>query len=201
MYTASPFFSTLAAIHSAEISADRDAMLDALLKVPSLTEDAPSNWRSPFGTDPFCSQHLLARCPAAFWRRLSNQHRGDEQLLRAIGAASSALANEDLLGIVVQPDTLVVSVGGMTLQLQEGRYHTGGIGRHLYAAATALATAIADREQFAHISLPSLRGRRVLELGCGLGLVGLDGAGARLRARCDPLAGQRIFRGAARAAR
>ena len=54
-------------------------------------------------------------------------------------------------------------------------YASGGVGRFVYAAARALATKLAAPPDV-RVAALDVSGRRVLELGCGVGLVGLVAA-------------------------
>ena len=166
---ASRFHELLAAVHAAELAADEQALIGALGAVAAGASCAPEAWSSPFIANPFCSDALLAPSPASFWRRLVRRFPGAEE---AVGAVTAALADEDLLDRAT-PDTITIEFGPgpeKTLSLVEGSYANGGVGRHVYAAATALATLLGRGQ------LIDPRGRRVCELGCGLGLVGLAAA-------------------------
>ena len=164
-----PFDTLVAAVHAAELLADEHVLRSALAAVARAARRAPDAWRSPFTADSFCRDHLLAPCPAAFWRRLSRKFPAATD---AIGAASAALAEEDLLDIS-PAETITVGLGAdVAIELVEGTYATGGIGRHVYAAATALGTLLVQEQHDARL-VPAVHGRRVLELGCGVGLVGL----------------------------
>jgi predicted nicotinamide N-methyase len=160
------FFDTLAALGEAEAASDEDAVRRLLRALLASAEAAPDAWKSPFAADDFCRQRLLAKCPAAFWRRLARRFPNcrDE-----VGATASALADEDLLDLA-PPETTRLRLGeSVELELVEGSYATGGIGRHVYAAAVALGTLLAQGRG-------DVGGKRVLELGCGLGVVGLAAA-------------------------
>ena len=76
-------------------------------------------------------------------------------------------------------------VGDVAVTLQEGSYASGGVGRFVYAAATALATLLARAAARGHtlsacpgdeLSGLDVKGKHVVELGCGVGLVGLVAA-------------------------
>ena len=162
----------IGAVHMAELADDDAALRRALAAVAAASSRARDAWRAPFATDSHCRDHLLAPCPAAFWRRLSRKFPGATD---AIGAACAALADEDLLDLA-PPDVVSIELDDeVTIALVEGAYATGGIGRHVYAAATALATLIVRRPTRGSI-VPEVRGQRVCELGSGVGLVGLAAA-------------------------
>lgn len=167
------FLGQIALLHQAELAGEADGSIAAVLASLRL-EDAPDAWRTPFAADAVCCSLTLARCPAVFWRRLAKRFPQQAEL---IGNACAALSDEDLLDLRT-PERLVVALGpGVRVLLQEGSYSSGGIGRHLYAAATALATVVVQRQSTVTADLvPSVAGLRVLELGCGLGLVGLAAA-------------------------
>ena len=161
----------IAQLHAAELLADEALVLQFLSRLPF--EAAPDSWKTPFADCHFCAAELLCKSPAVFWRRLSKRF---PRLRAAIGSACAALCEEDLLDLE-EPATLrVESIPGVAIALREGSYSTGGIGRHLYAAATALATLLARADPPLIAWAPSPAGKRVLELGCGLGLVGLAAA-------------------------
>eukprot|EP00966_Prymnesium_polylepis_P232935 5387553-Prymnesium_polylepis.1 len=162
------FLSACTALHAAEAVADEARVQTILQTLP--VDTAPDTWRVPFAANAFCKEQLLAATPAAFWRRLARRF---PQLSGAIGAVSAALSDEDLLD-QAEPETIAVALGpSLSLSLREGAYANGGIGRHVYAAATALGTLLTTHERVGDLKLPLLAGARVLELGCGLGLVGL----------------------------
>jgi predicted nicotinamide N-methyase len=157
--------------HRAELEMDESRLLTLLQSLPF--ESASDEWRSPFSESGFCRTHLLANSPSAFWRRLSRRF---PRLSHAIGAAIAGLCDEDLLDLA-EPDAYRVELApGLSVALREGTYTTGGIGRHLYAAATALAAVLLDRAGTVECARVELAGRRVLELGCGLGLCGIVAA-------------------------
>ena len=88
--------------------------------------------------------HVYVFTPSPSVERVSHQS-APAPFPSTIGAACAALADEDLLD-VAPPDAVSVELeGGMTIELIEGAYATGGIGRHVYAAATALATLLVRR--------------------------------------------------------
>ena len=89
----------------------------------------------------------------------------------AIATLSATLTDADLFD-ATEPSAVSFEVGSTSLSLIEGSYATGGVGRFVYAAATALGTLIAEQVP----DVPAVAGRRVLELGCGVGLVGLVAA-------------------------
>lgn len=179
----SGFLTLISALHDAEVSANEHAIADLLVKVTERAAIAPPSWRTPFESDLFCRERLLAPCPASFWRRLSKRF---PQSSAAVAAASAALAAEDLLDVLTPPDIFSFNEHGVSLQLREGSYATGGIGRFVYAAARALGTLLAraastELHVDSHCSpspgvVPSPESLRVLELGCGCGLVGLVAA-------------------------
>ena len=164
------FLSEIAALHAAELAADEVAV-QRILHELKLSNDAPDAWHNPFAACAFCESHLLAKCPAAFWRRLGKRF---PNIRHALGSVCAALCDEDILDLDELKEALCVQLGrGISISLQEGSYATGGIGRHLYAAATALSTVLVEHST---PCIPSLQGLQVLELGCGLGLVGLTTA-------------------------
>lgn len=164
------FIVQIARLHAAEMQADEALMLQILARLPF--EAAPDAWKSPFADCCFCKNDLLCKSPAIFWRRLSKRF---PRLRAALGSAVAALCEEDLLDLEEPATVRVDLLPGLAIALREGSYSTGGIGRHLYAAATALATVLARGDDLVSWA-PSLAGKRVLELGCGLGLVGLAAA-------------------------
>lgn len=165
------FLERIAALHAAEVAADETLVAHALAALPVTC--APNAWRVPFAADAYCKAHLLANCPAAFWRRLAKRF---PQLSSSIGSVCATLCEEDLLDIA-EPELSCIMLGkDVAIMLREGSYSSGGIGRHVYAAATALGTLLCQQQTIGGICLPSVAGLRVLELGCGLGLVGLAAA-------------------------
>lgn len=170
------FLAQIALLHQAELTGEDSISVSSILASLQL-DDAPPAWRTPFAADAVCNSLTLAKCPAAFWRRLARRFPKEAE---RIGTACAALSDEDLLDLDLgaPPQRSDIVLGpGMVITLQEGSYHSGGIGRHLYAAATAMATVLAQRESLVSDELaPNVAGLRVLELGCGLGLVGLAAA-------------------------
>ena len=151
--------------HASEATADEAELLHSLSSVIHHACVAPDSWRFPFAFDDWCSRVLLARTPASFWKRLARQFPNQRE---AIGRAAATLSDEDLLELAPPERQMINLPDNIDLELVEGSYSTGGIGRHVYAAATALATLLVTRR-----SEFSVRGKRVCELGCGVGLVGL----------------------------
>lgn len=168
---AARFFSALSSLYQAELADNAPLARSILSSLP--THAAPAEWAAPFTTSAFCQTELLAACPAIFWRRLSRRF---PELSEDIAAVSAAIGcAEDLLD-TAEPDTHRLLIGALDpILLTEGSYATGGVGRHVYAAAMALATVLSRQKEHAAI-LPPLCGSRVLELGCGLGLVGIAAA-------------------------
>lgn len=193
----------IAVLHAAELAFDEAAALAALSALSALATSAPPAWRLPFEADGFCQSELLCACPAFFWRRCTKRLPAAAD---AIAELSAALADADFFD-TAPPDVVSFEAAGVSLTLQEGSYATGGTGRFVYAAGTALATLIAaghrrrrpqlpwptlatatadavavasgggDRAaDAAAAGIPSVSGLRVLDLGCGVGIVGLAAA-------------------------
>lgn len=169
----SEFLLQVELLHQAETGNDEEAVSKILASLD--VKAAPASWSIPFASNAYCSGVLLAPNPAAFWRRLAKRFPHQQA---AVEAVCTALCEEEDLLDLAMPELLKVELGSnMTISLREGSYYSGGVGRHLYAAATALATLLAEQKPLSpSIGKLDVAGRSVLELGCGLGLAGLAAA-------------------------
>ena len=160
----------IAALHAAELIVDEPAAFAAVEALAALAVlgDVPVSWRTPFETDSFCQSELFCASPSIFWRRVAKRVPA---AVDVIATLSATLTDADLFD-ATEPAAVSFVVGSTSLSLIEGSYATGGVGRFVYAAATALGTLIAEQVP----DVPAVAGRRVLELGCGVGLVGLVAA-------------------------
>ena len=172
--TSEAWTTCVASLAAAELSLDEATARVALARLRQMAHESPAAWHSPFETDSFCQVELLCACPAAFWRRLAKRLPG---VANEIAELSAAIADADLFD-ATPPATHEFCAGRVSLSLVEGAYATGGVGRFVYAAGTALATLLAHAAegQGAATDVPLVSGLRVLELGCGVGLVGLTAA-------------------------
>lgn len=169
------------AIYQADVGGEPEALAAALRQLAeglasTKEEDLPA-WLQDGGAvrAEFCQRELL--CPGSpqdylrgVWRRWRRHAGAAGPLVAALGAAAEALAGEPDPWALAPPPAQPFRLpgGGAELLLCEADYLSSGTGRFVYGAAKGLAGLVAARAGGVDV-----RGKRVLEVGCGVGLVGL----------------------------